>query len=150
MAGLGGYCFSLYNNLAGNIDWLPLTGTVIFLFSNSISQSVLFIICGELLPTTCRSIGVSLVLTEFLVGVFLSTTSYLYMVEALGEYGTFWFFSICHGMIALVSSLALPETRGLSLEEITTQEQEQVSEGCDNPAEIATDSVPMTQSRAAS
>lgn len=123
MLALGAYFYMVNNNIASNINWLRLGSVLIFVFFNCIGQSITLLLPGELLPTTCRSIGVALSVTEVKLVAFLSTVTYLYMIEGLGEHGTFWFYSGVSATAVVVSVVALPETRGRSLEEITIEQQ---------------------------
>lgn len=140
----GVYFYLLEHASVDNIGWLPLTSVVVFVVFASIGQPVLFILQGELLPTTCRSIGVSLYITLFMLSTFLSSTTYPYLTEALSTHGTFWVYSGCCAAIVLLSYTALPETRGRSLEEITGgQKAQQTPDKNDNS--VPTENVPKSE-----
>ncbi|KAG7161961.1 facilitated trehalose transporter Tret1-2 homolog [Homarus americanus] len=119
MAVYGGYFYMLTTGSASNMSWLPLTAAVIYVFCISAGHPVFPVLRGELIPTSCRSLTYSVITSLVQLGLFLSTQFYPMTVEALGEHGAFWFFSGVCATVTIVSAVALPETRGRSLEEIT-------------------------------
>nr|XP_053635274.1 facilitated trehalose transporter Tret1-like [Cherax quadricarinatus]XP_053635275.1 facilitated trehalose transporter Tret1-like [Cherax quadricarinatus] len=119
MATYGVYFYIHKTANVSGMGWIPLTAAMIFVFFFGIGQPAIFILNGELLPITCRSIGKPVLSLSLNCGAFISTYIYPMTVEALGEHGTFWLFSGASALITFVSAAALPETRGRSLEEIT-------------------------------
>lgn len=120
IACLGGYFF--VQNTSGYVNsfnWVPLTSLVIFVFFTGVGQPVIFILQGELLPTSLRATGVSLILCLVFLGSFTAIRTYSLALAFMGEHGTFWLYGGVCLVIAVVSVLGLPETRGRSLEEIT-------------------------------
>lgn len=131
MAVYGGYLYLLSTGSGSSLGWLPLTAMVIFKFFNDIGMSNQIILRGELLPASVRSLGFSLMLVIILFVSFVSIQTFSKMEEVLGEHVAFWVFSGCSASVALTSTLALPETRGRSLEEITAQSQpDQQQQNC--------------------
>nr|XP_053635277.1 facilitated trehalose transporter Tret1-2 homolog [Cherax quadricarinatus] len=119
MAAYGVYLYMHKTGNASGMGWIPLTTAMIFNFFIGIGQPAFSVMNGELLPTSCRSIGTSALSLSLNVGAFIASYTYPMTVEALGEHGTFWLFSGANATITFVSVVALPETRGRSLEEIT-------------------------------
>ncbi|KAK8377689.1 hypothetical protein O3P69_013971 [Scylla paramamosain] len=75
---------------------------------------------GELLPTNCRAAGLSLLTCLLMLGGFTSSHTYYMTVAALGHEGAFWLFSISSILLVIVAILGLQETRGRTLEDIST------------------------------
>lgn len=125
-AALGIYFYMFNNDSASNIEWLPIAAVASFLFFNSIGFAIIIILPGELLPTSCRSVGTPLSSTVGLLASFLSTSTFLYMMEVLSETGTFFFFTVFSLAVVVICACALTETQGRSLEELTQQRHEQV------------------------
>ncbi|XP_053635050.1 facilitated trehalose transporter Tret1 isoform X2 [Cherax quadricarinatus] len=119
MVTYGAYFYMHKTGNVSDMGWIPLTATMVSIFFFGIGQPALLILSGELLPISCRSIGSSMLSFSLACGAFVSTYTYPMTVEALGEHGTFWLFSGASSVITFVSAVALPETRGRSLEEIT-------------------------------
>ncbi|XP_037801192.1 facilitated trehalose transporter Tret1-2 homolog isoform X2 [Penaeus monodon] len=108
-----------------HIGWIPLASLVVFVFFTGVGQPVVFILQGELLPTAFRAAGVSIVMILVFLGSFAAIRTYSLMSAVMGEYGAFWFYGGICLSIATVGCLALPETSGRSLEEITTGKEHQ-------------------------
>ncbi|XP_037801166.1 facilitated trehalose transporter Tret1-2 homolog [Penaeus monodon] len=120
IACLGGYFY--FQSISGYVNyfgWVPLTSLVIFVLFTGVGQPVIFILQGELLPTSFRATGVSLILCLVFLGSFTAIRTYSLASAFMGEHGTFWLYGGVCFVIALVSAVSLPETRGRSLEEIT-------------------------------
>ncbi|XP_042217428.1 facilitated trehalose transporter Tret1-2 homolog [Homarus americanus] len=127
MAVFGGYFYLQTTGSADTLGWLPVTVAVIFIFFAGIGQPVFSVLAGELMPISSRSVGYSFQLLIVMLGSFISVQLYPSAVEAVGEDLVFWFFSGICVTITIVSAVALPETKGRSLEEITGQVNNQVA-----------------------
>ncbi|XP_069945908.1 facilitated trehalose transporter Tret1-2 homolog [Cherax quadricarinatus] len=119
MATYGVYFYMHKTGYVSDMGWIPLTATMIFIFFFGTGFPALLILSGELLPLTCRSIGNSVFSLLLAFGNFISAYIYPMTVEAIGEHGTFWLFSGASAVVTIISVVALTETRGRSLEEIT-------------------------------
>ncbi|XP_027233197.2 facilitated trehalose transporter Tret1-2 homolog [Penaeus vannamei] len=128
VAGLGGY-FYIQNTTgdASYLGWLPLTCMVVLIFCMGIGQPVVSIVQGELLPTTVRAAGVSLIMILLFLAGFVLIQTYPLLSGALGEHGAFWLYSGASLALVLVGGLRLPETRGRSLEEISGRRERRAS-----------------------
>ncbi|XP_042872927.1 facilitated trehalose transporter Tret1-2 homolog [Penaeus japonicus] len=120
MGCLGGY-FYLQTTVVdvSAYGWVPVASMVLFLFSVGIGQPVINIMQGELLPTSVRPTGISLIQIFMYLGSFASAFTYPLISSAVGEYGAFWLYGGVCLTIATIGGVCLPETRGRSLEEIT-------------------------------
>lgn len=121
MATFGGYLYMLKNGSAGNVCWLLLTLFVVSSFFMNISQPILSTLHGELLPTLCRPVGVSVLVSLKFFTIFMVIQLYPHMVKTLGKHGTLWVLSSSSIVLALISMLALPETCNCTLEDITAK-----------------------------
>lgn len=128
VAGLGGYFY--IQNTTGDtsyLGWLPLTCMVVLIFCMGIGQPVVSIVQGELLASTVRAAGVSLIMILMFLAGFVLIQTYPLLSGALGEHGAFWLYSGASLALVLVGGLRLPETRGRSLEEISGRRARRVS-----------------------
>ena len=73
---------------------------------------------GELLPARARSFGSGLLGFLDNLVLFFVTKSVPAMFEALGVHGTFLLSACCASFMLIVSFFCMPETSGMSLEEI--------------------------------
>ncbi len=104
---------------SNRIGWLPLFSLILFIvaYSSGISN-VPFIIIGELLPTRYRSILSSIIFSFNSLCIFIVVRSFPEMVIRIGQYGVFWFFT-CFTLLSIpFVIICLPETKGLTLEDV--------------------------------
>ncbi|XP_042872933.1 facilitated trehalose transporter Tret1-2 homolog [Penaeus japonicus] len=135
MAVLGGFFYVRANfgfEYVKHLGWMPLTALVIFIFFTGVGQPVVFILQGELLPTSFRATGVSVIMILVFLGSFAAIRTYSLMSALVGEHGAFWFYGGMCLTIALVGCLALPETSGRSLEEITGKQRQRLRKITEN------------------
>lgn len=102
-------------------SWLPLASLATYSFFSNSGLSILELLQEEIMPTSVRSIAVSFLTCLKYVGSFLAIQTYLHIVAALGQHGVFWLYSFFNFLLALLGGLALRETQGASLEEITAK-----------------------------
>lgn len=120
----GVYSYLLYTHRVSAFDWLPYTALVLFNFCNGVGTPCILTLQGELLPNSCRAVGLALLTCLLMLGGFASSYTYPMTAEALGQHGAFWLFSLFSAALVLVAVLALPETRGRTLEDITSSAQQ--------------------------
>ncbi|XP_068203977.1 facilitated trehalose transporter Tret1-like [Palaemon carinicauda] len=101
-----------------SFSWLPLASLFVYTPFVCAIQALTSLLRGELLPTALRALGVSFLYIVFFLGMFASTQAFPEMIKATGEQGIFWVFAGSCIVMLTVVAFALPETRGLSLEEI--------------------------------
>ncbi|XP_047502050.1 facilitated trehalose transporter Tret1-2 homolog [Penaeus chinensis] len=141
MAVLG--CFLYIRDTFGyeyidHIGWIPLASLVVYVFFTGVGQPVVFILHGELLPTAFRAAGVSFIMILVFLGSFAAIRTYSLMSGVMGEHGAFWFYGGICLTIAAVGCLALPETSGRSLEEITGKEHQRMRKTTENSFTLET------------
>ncbi|XP_069184553.1 facilitated trehalose transporter Tret1-2 homolog [Procambarus clarkii] len=118
LAACGGYFYMQESGSAAGLEWLPLSTVYIFIFFVGTGQPIVIVLSGELMPTSFRAVGFSMLNLVAAIGMFAASMTYPATAETLGQHGAFWVFSVVCGTLALVSTLALPETRGRTLEDI--------------------------------
>jgi len=122
-AGLGAFFYIKINMnneaLADKIEFLPLASLSIFIFAFSIGFGPIpWLMMSELFSPEVKGPASSISVTfnwtlAFLVTKFFSTVS-----DAISIAGAFWLFSGVTAIVFLFCLLAVPETKGKSLEEI--------------------------------
>nr|XP_053635094.1 facilitated trehalose transporter Tret1-like [Cherax quadricarinatus] len=116
---LGGYFCAQNQGLdISNIGWLPLTALMVYTPFVCIIQAAITILRAEILPTSIRAFSAAIVYVFFFTGMFVATFTFPAMVATIGEYGAFWSYAAACLLIALVVGHILPDTSGLSLEQI--------------------------------
>lgn len=116
---LGVYFFLQHRGVdLSNIGWLPLTMLMLYTPFVCAVQAVTSLLRAELLPTSIRATAAALMYVIFFTAMFTVTQTFPAMVETTGEHGAFWIYGGVCVLIALVVGFTLPETRGLSLEQI--------------------------------
>ncbi|XP_043192998.1 solute carrier family 2, facilitated glucose transporter member 6-like [Amphibalanus amphitrite] len=99
---------------------LALTGALLVAVAHfCLLGPVLFTYASELLPSGLRERGAIIIVTCLNSGVFLMLKLYPIMRESLGLGGTFVVHTAASLGMALLTAGFLPETRGLSLEQIS-------------------------------
>lgn len=101
------------------LGWLPLVSLMVFFAAYSSGYAnVPFIIMGEMLPSRFRSILGPASSSFNLLCTFAVVRGYPSMRDAMGAYGTFWFFMCCTLVSLVFIFFLLPETKGKTLDEI--------------------------------
>ncbi|XP_063845652.1 dynein axonemal heavy chain 7-like isoform X5 [Scylla paramamosain] len=118
-------------------SWLPLASLATYSFFSNSGLSILELLREEIIPTSVRSTAVSFLSCLFFVGSFLAMQTYFHVVAALGQHGVFWLYSFFNFILAVLGGLALRETRGASLEEISarTHRKEKQPDTPDDPGQ---------------
>ena len=73
---------------------------------------------GELLPSDMRSLGCGLLGVLDNISLFIAVKTVPTLISYLGIHGAFLSYSICCLTNLMICCLVMPETKGLSLEEI--------------------------------
>ncbi|EEB15149.1 sugar transporter, putative [Pediculus humanus corporis] len=115
----GFFCMEYFSYDTSNITWIPLFSVLgyISFFSAGVGP-VPWAMIGEMFASNVRSLGASLTTSFSWILAFLLTKCFGIMQEYLGDYWTFWLFSVfcCIGVGFIY--FCLPETKGKTLEEI--------------------------------
>jgi SP family facilitated glucose transporter-like MFS transporter 8 len=100
-------------------DAIPLFCITAFMFFSQIGFGVLpFFMVVELLPSDVRSVSCSLAYGFCQLSQFLAVKTFLNMLDSLGTYGTFWFYSAVSFSGALFVTFCVPETSNLHAAQI--------------------------------
>lgn len=112
----------LLPGLSGALAWLALMCLIIYIASFAVSIGVIiFLIPPEILPLNVRGKAMSLALVINWGTNFVITLTFLSLINAVGEPGTFWLYGGVCVLFLAFSYLFIPETKGRSLEEIETE-----------------------------
>ncbi len=116
---LGAFYYLLEQKGVTNIGWLSVMCLLVFFFGYSLGWgAVVWIIVGEVLPLRIRAIGAALAsITNWLVG-FLVSKEFLEVIDATSHAVGFWIFAVICLLSVLFVVFLVPETRGMTLEEI--------------------------------
>ncbi|TDG49640.1 hypothetical protein AWZ03_003878 [Drosophila navojoa] len=102
-----------------NLGWLPVASLCIFMIMFSIGYGpVPWLMMGELFATDIKGFAGSIAGTTNWVLAFIVTKTFKNLNDALGSGGTFWLFAGVTVVGVIFVALAVPETKGKSLNEI--------------------------------
>lgn len=102
-----------------NLGWLPVASLCIFMIMFSIGYGpVPWLMMGELFATDIKGFAGSIAGTINWVLAFIVTKTFKNLNESLGSGGTFWLFAGVTLVGVIFVFLAVPETKGKSLNEI--------------------------------
>ena len=73
---------------------------------------------GELFPSHARSFGSGLIGFLQMISLFISAKMVPTLTNLMGTHGLFYLYSVLTLFVAFICSFAMPDTSGLSLEEI--------------------------------
>lgn len=115
-----GVYFLLQNTGAdvSTIGWLPLVSLLTYMPFVVAIQAVLSILRSEIFSTSLRAVAVSTMFIVFFMSMFAVAQMFPIMTETIGEQGVFWTYSSSCLLLGLITAVLLPETRGLTLEEV--------------------------------
>ncbi|XP_068210470.1 facilitated trehalose transporter Tret1-like [Palaemon carinicauda] len=100
-------------------SWVPVIGVLVYVASYGMGQgSIPWILLGELLPIPIRSVGASIIV--FLNCLLLFGVNYVFPMatNALSVGGILCLFSLSNVVLAVISYIWLPETRGCLLKDM--------------------------------
>ncbi|KAG0714755.1 Facilitated trehalose transporter Tret1 [Chionoecetes opilio] len=100
------------------LGWLPLISLLVYMPFVVAIQALLSILRSEMFSTSVRAIAVSTMFVVFYTSMFAVTQTFPIMTEVIGEQGVFWTYGSSCLLLALMTTVLLPETRGLTLEEV--------------------------------
>ena len=99
--------------------WIPIFSILIIYTAFSFGWgSIPYALQGELLPARARSFGAGLLGFVDNLVLFFVTKSVPSMFALLGVHGTFLLSACCASAMLIVSFFCMPETMGMTLEEI--------------------------------
>ncbi|CAH2096882.1 unnamed protein product [Euphydryas editha] len=121
MFGLGLYFYLDYIGEPGinNVKWLPFVILILFFIGYDSGIGIIpNVLIGEMFTCNTRSIGSTIAMSTAWLAGFLVTTVFSTMLESLGAYGVFWFYSSTCACALLFTIFFIPETKSKSLLEI--------------------------------
>ncbi|MPC09291.1 Facilitated trehalose transporter Tret1 [Portunus trituberculatus] len=115
-----GVYFLLQNSGAdvSAITWLPLFSLLVYMPFVVILESIISILRSEIFSNSIRPMAVSVASVVFFLSMFMSTQLFPIMTETITEQGVFWTYALSCLLMALTTAVLLPETSGLTLEEL--------------------------------
>ncbi|XP_047539578.1 solute carrier family 2, facilitated glucose transporter member 8-like [Vanessa atalanta] len=101
------------------VNWLPLALLIIFFIGYDAGIGIVpNVLIGEMFTMNVRSKGSAVALAVSWLSGFLVTVAYGAIVEHVGSYAAFWFFSSTGLISCLFTIFCIPETKGKSLLEV--------------------------------
>lgn len=100
-------------------SWLPLASAVVYVLGFSLGFGPIpWLMMGEILPAKIRGFAASIATAFNWACTFLVTKTFIDITNAMGTYGAFWLFAgFCVASLVFVI-MWVPETQGLSLQDI--------------------------------
>ncbi|XP_051155508.1 facilitated trehalose transporter Tret1-like [Leptopilina boulardi] len=126
------------------IKWFPLISLVIFQVAHVVGiGTVPYIIQGEIFPVNVKGAAVSCGMTMGSILIFITSAGYKFLSIAAGVYTTFWIFAISCFFLSIFTFSIMPETKGMTLEDILAlrdpemkikldNERNKFQNGCEN------------------
>ncbi|XP_049828056.1 facilitated trehalose transporter Tret1-like [Schistocerca gregaria] len=122
---LGVYFFLSIYASEGTTDavfWLPLTGLIVYFVSFGMGlNSLLWVMPNELVPPSLRVLASSSVYVLVAVLGFSDTKLFQVVTDAYGAFIPFWFFATCSFLGVIFVWFCIPETKGRSLADISSE-----------------------------
>ncbi|XP_075229132.1 facilitated trehalose transporter Tret1-like [Lycorma delicatula] len=117
---LGMYFFMDDNNIdVSLLSWLPVSSAMLYIVSYCLGFGPLvWAIMGEMYSPSIKEIGTSSSTCFNWFLAFIITKLFTNITQILGPYAAFWLFSCCCIFAFLFTLFVLPDTKGLSLQEI--------------------------------
>ena len=114
-----GITFYLPKTEGGVMGYLAVGGLLFFVAAWTIGPgSVVQLVIAEIYPLQIRALAMSVATAVIWATYLLVTLTFLSLIQALGRSYTFWFYAALCVVAWLYVYYFMPETKGLSLEEI--------------------------------
>lgn len=109
-----------FTNIPGGLTpYLSLGAVILYIMFFAMSLGpVMILITSEIFPLRIRSVMMSITMMSNFVFNFTVSLSFLPMLKAFGEFNTFILFSIISFISIIFVRFVIPETKGVTLEEI--------------------------------
>lgn len=113
-------CSFKYTGLLGdNAKYFALLSTILYIMFFAMSLGpVMILLVSEVFPLRIRGTMMSISMMSNFVFNFTVSLSFLPMLKAFGEFNTFMLFSILSILSIIFVKYVIPETKGITLEEI--------------------------------
>jgi MFS family permease len=101
------------------ISWLPLLCLVVYISAYCLGIGPLpWVVMSEVLPPNVKGSAGAIVASTCWITSFMLTNSFQTLVDYVGRYCAFWLFGLHSLVAALFVHYRVPETKGISLQEI--------------------------------
>ncbi len=102
------------------LGWMAVAGVILLAFAWAVGPSgVTFLLISELYPQSVRGPAMSVATVAIWLSFLVMTSTFLTLVEILGESATFWGNGVICAIAMAVVFFLVPETKGKSLEEVS-------------------------------
>lgn len=114
-----GYGFAFADALGGNLKWVTVGGLITYIICFAMSLGPIgWIIVSEVFPLKIRGIAMSICTVSNFAFNFFVVFSFPILLQEIGGARTFWGFGIVSFLCILFVYFMVPETKGISLEQI--------------------------------
>ncbi|XP_069700466.1 facilitated trehalose transporter Tret1-like [Periplaneta americana] len=104
------------------ISWLPLACLIIYIIVYCIGLGPLpWVVMAEVLPPKVKGNAGGIVATFCWITSFIITNTFQTFIDYAGRYIAFWFFAVNCALATVFIYFKVPETKGLTLQEIQTR-----------------------------
>ena len=114
-----GLHFYFSSHLDWQSDWLPLVSLIVYIAFNSVGWGCLpWVYLGEVLEPRIKGIGVTICMFTRYIVMFLITRFFLVLLGSITPYGTYFLFAGISALGSLFAIFFVPETKGITVEEV--------------------------------
>ncbi|XP_069698889.1 uncharacterized protein [Periplaneta americana] len=104
------------------ISWLPLACLIIYIIVYCFGLGPMpWVVMAEVLPPKVKGTGGALVTSFCWIISFIITNTFQIFIDYAGRYIAFWFFAVNCALATVFIYFKVPETKGLTLQEIQTK-----------------------------
>jgi hypothetical protein len=101
------------------IDWLPLLCLIVYISTYCVGIGPLpWVVMSEVLPANGKACAGAVVSTVCWMTSFGVTNSFQMIIDYVGRYCAFWIFAFYAALAFVFIYFKVPETKGISLQEI--------------------------------
>lgn len=114
------------NTPSPSLQWVALISLIFYIAGYCLSVGSLFwLIIAEIFPLSVRGLGMSIATAVQWGANFIVSMTFLSLFDAVGPAHTFWLYAIVCGLCVIYCYCQVPETRGVPLEDIEKNLQQQ-------------------------
>ena len=147
--GLFGLYFFLQSIQATSVIMLMYVSIYAYMAAFSIGVGAIpWLILGEIFPVQLRSVGASVATLSNWIFAFIVTLAFQPAASVIGVEGVLWTFGICCVGLVVFAALAVPETKGKSIEEIQEYFEPKAGSKEDEKASLIQSPAPVEQEAA--
>lgn len=117
-----GLAFQFADQLGSSLKWISIGSLELYIASFAISLGpIAWLIIAEIYPTKIRGAAMSVATLSNWGFNFVVSLTFLPLIASLGKTNTFWLYAFLSIAAIVFTKFFVPETKGLSLEEIEQQ-----------------------------